>query len=169
MGSLGLEVAKLGARRSDFETQDYTKVSENIEKLNHELLHILLPLKTHLSKEKSKDGPFDLTGDLANGSRIVDTILDFKNLFEANYGDKKRFSIKDLDFDKLENVTKEQLTELLSHIDNLETHHKTQTQDETQRLFLKVNLSLAIFNCLNETQKSNCQHVQRLAQASRVM
>ncbi len=184
MPSLAGAIVDLGVHRSDFETKDYTQIGQKVEKLNQELIDILLPLKTHLSKEKSKDGPFDLTGELADGRRIVDVILDFKNLFEETYsldGNPRTFSIKDLDLDGLKNaseedlvevlsgVSKEQLTEMLSHIDNLETGHKTKTQDATQMLFLKVNMSLAIFNCLNETQKSHTQHLSRLAQASRGM
>jgi len=178
MPCLSLEAAKLGIARSNFETKDYGKTASEVEKLNEDLLNILLPLKTHLYKEKAKDGPFDLTGDLANGSRIADAILDFKNLFEETYGSEKKFTIKDLDLEKLEDctgeelaeiltgVTKEQLTELLSHVDNLETGHKTKTQDATQMLFLKVNMSLAIFNCLSETQKTQTQHQERLARTA---
>ncbi len=169
MPSLAAAVASLGMSKSDLETREYTQIGKDVEKLNQELVDILLPLKTHLSKEKTKDGPFDLTGDMADGRRIVDAILDFKNLFEETYGKGKTFSIKDLDLEKLEAVTKEQLTEILSHVDNLETNHKTKTQDSTQMLFLKVNMSLAIFNCLNESQKSHTQHLGRLAQASRGM
>ncbi|QVL54933.1 MAG: hypothetical protein KFB95_06330 [Simkaniaceae bacterium] len=169
MPSLAAAVASLGMRKSDLETHEYTQIGKDVEKLNQELVDILLPLKTHLSKEKTKDGPFDLTGDMADGRRIVDAILDFKNLFEETYGEGKTFTIKDLDLEKLEAVTKEQLTEILSHVDNLETNHKTKTQDSTQMLFLKVNMSLAIFNCLNESQKSHTQHLGRLAQASRGM
>ncbi len=169
MPCLAAEVANLGMRKSDLETEEYTQIGKHVERLNQELIEILLPLKTHLSKEKTKDGPFDLTGDMADGRRIVDAILDFKNLFEKTYGEGKTFTIKDLDLEKLEAVTKEQLTEILSHVDNLETNHKTKTQDSTQMLFLKVNMSLAIFNCLNESQKSHTQHLGRLAQASRGM
>lgn len=169
MPSLAAAVASLGMSKSDLETREYTQIGKDVEKLNQELVDILLPLKTHLSKEKTKDGPFDLTGDMADGRRIVDAILDFKNLFEETYGEGKTFTIKDLDLEKLEAVTKEQLTEILSHVDNLETNHKTKTQDSTQMLFLKVNMSLAIFNCLNESQKSHTQHLGRLAQASRGM
>lgn len=181
MPCLAGAIASLGMSKSDLETREYTQIGRDVERLNQELIDILLPLKTHLSKEKTKDGPFDLTGDLADGRRVADAILDFKNLFEETYGEGKTFSIKDLDLDRLKDasqedlveilsgVTKEQLTEFLSHVDNLETNHKTKTQDSTQMLFLKVNMSLAIFNCLNETQKSHTQHLGRLAQASRGM
>ncbi|WP_316357543.1 hypothetical protein [Candidatus Neptunichlamydia sp. REUL1] len=169
MPCLAAAIADLGMRKSDLETREYTQIGKDVEKLNQQLIDILLPLKTHLSKEKTKDGPFDLTGDMTDGRRIVDAILDFKNLFEETYGEGKTFTIKDLDLEKLEAVTKEQLTEILSHVDNLETNHKTKTQDSTQMLFLKVNMSLAIFNCLNESQKSHTQHLGRLAQASRGM
>ena len=169
MPSLAGAITSLGIDKSDLETREYTQIGKDVEKLNQQLMEVLLPLKTHLSKEKTKDGPFDLTGDLADGRRIVDAILDFKNLFEETYGEGKTFTVKDLDLEQLEAVTKEQLTEILSHVDNLETNHKTKTQDSTQMLFLKVNMSLAIFNCLNETQKSHTQHLTRLAQASRGM
>ncbi|MCB1106706.1 MAG: hypothetical protein KDK76_01250 [Chlamydiia bacterium] len=169
MGHLAAAVADLGMKKSTLETQEYTQMGKDVEHLNQQLIDILLPLKTHLTKTKTKDGPFDLTGDLADGRRIADVILDFKNLFEEVYGEGKTFNIKDLDLEKLGEVSKEQVTELLSHIENVETNHKTKTQDATQMLFLKVNMSLAIFNCLNETQKSYSQHVGRIAQASRGM
>lgn len=167
MPNLATAVADLGIQRSDFETQEYTQIGSEVERLNQELIDILLPLKTHLSKEKVKDGPFDLTGDLADGRRIVDVILDFKNLFEANYGNGKEFTIKDLDLTQLESVTKEQLEEILSHLSNLETKYKTQTQDQTQLLFLKVNLSLALFNCLHETQKGLNNHMTGIVRNQR--
>ncbi len=168
MPCLAAETVRLGMLKSDLETHEYRQIGKDVERLNQQLTDILLPLKTHLSKEKAKDGPFDLSGELADGRRIVDVILDFKNLFEETYGEGKVFSVKDLDLEKLKAVTKEQHTEILSHLENLETNHKTKTQDSTQMLFLKVNMSLAIFNCLNETQKSHTQHLTNLARSSRV-
>ena len=87
MPCLAAAVANLGMRKSDLETREYTQIGKDVEKLNQQLVDILLPLKTHLSKEKTKDGPFDLTGDMTDGRRIVDAILDFKNLFEETYGE----------------------------------------------------------------------------------
>ncbi|MCB1110230.1 MAG: hypothetical protein KDK64_04560 [Chlamydiia bacterium] len=175
--SIAAEIAGLGMEKSDFDTREYTKIGKDVEKLNQQLVDILLPLKTHLTKEKSKDGPHDLSGDLANGTRIIDIILDFKEVFEEAYGKTLDLGFDiyideeslEIDPEKLKEVDHEKLLELLSHLENLETSHKTKTQDATQLLFLKVNMALAIFNCLNEIQKSHTQHLSRLSQASRGM
>ena len=174
--SIAPEIAHLGSRKSDFDTMEYTKIGRDVEKLNDEMIHTLLPLKNHIAKEKAKEGPHDLSGDLANGERIIDSLLDFKALFDEAY-DKSldlgldlrevRKDLFELDPEKLKNVDHEKLLDLFSHIESLESHHKAKTQDATQLLFLKINMSLAIFNCLNEIQKSQTQHVSRLAQATR--
>lgn len=162
--SIAVEIADLGMEKSRFDTHEYTEIGKDVEKLNRQLVEILLPLKTHLSKEKAKDGPHDLSGDLADGTRIYDVIMDFKKVFEEAYG--KKLDIE-LEPEKWSEVEHEKLLELFTHMENLETNHKTKTQDATQLLFLKVNMSLAIFNCLNEIQKSHTQHMSRLSQASR--
>lgn len=166
--TIGPAVANLGITKDQQHTDQLKGVSKEVEQINHQLRHIIYDLKSELTslKHNQPDGPYDLT-------KHHDKMLDFQELYNGvmgHVGDKKK-PLLDLDnasfYDKLKEVPKGKLEEVIKKLEDTETIHKDRLTDVTQQLYLMGQLFITAMDILNKAAQSHQRGCERLAQNTR--